>query len=1030
MIMNKKVSIIVPVYNVAQYLRRFIDSILLQTYKDIELICVDDGSTDESVAIMESYGDKIKIIHQENQGAGVARNAGLKVADGEYVYFCDPDDWCEPKLVELCEKKASEENCDVVVFGRNIYDESQEKVVEHKLLPGSITVLPSPFSPKDISDIVFSVFGQAPWNKFYRRKFLEDKKLRFQALPRNNDVYFTSASYALADRIGIVNVALYNYRKNRPDGLQDGNDNTPHTLFDVFAALEKTLAEHSVIDTFRGAYNKLKIGTHISKLAMFRSCDNANNYVRELKQDDLFSANGGYYKDRHVLVPANILSTYECVCRQDENIVVSLTSFPARIGSVHKTVKSILSQTIKPARILLWLADTQFVNHEGDLPDELLALRKFGLEIHWCKDLRSYKKLLPTLESCTDSVIVTIDDDAVYSSKMLEKLYRTHLDFPSDVVCHKVSKFVLHSDGRFRVIGGGAHYFSGASALNKLVGVAGVLYPRNCFTTEITDSTLALRLAPTNDDQWFWAHAVLSGRKIRVVEKCEPNPTQIEGSQEVSLCSINDAGENLFWKDFAALCGHYPTLEKVLRYEWREREREHNANMQVYREQLENWYLRSAHEVLYLDDPKTYNQKMQWLKLFDSTPIKTLLADKYLVREWVKDRIGEKYLIPLLGVYRKFDEIDFNALPDQFVIKGNHGCAYNLIVKNKQTLNLDEAREKVNKWMLSNFGNRPAMELHYRDIEPRVIIEKYIENRASGGDLYDYKFWCFDGKVEYIQFLSERNISGLKMAFYDRDWVKQPFVYSHPLDEKDMPRPDNLEKMIGLAEQLSKDFGHVRVDFYRLDDGTIYFGEMTFTSASGVCHWNIPGINDKFGEMIKLPERAYNIDTGTYFDSKETRPGLAHLEERCKAAWRLDSLYKLQLKRVADRDNWLGEWKKRCADRDQWLANEKKKVADRDKWLTNEKKKVADRDKWLEETKRKCADSNAQLKAIKNRIKRCELEIASLRTSEAYRIGMFVTWPARKAWGCVKCLRENGAKYTVKHAAGKVLRKFGSHVKW
>ena len=188
MIMNKKVSIIVPVYNVAQYLRRFIDSILLQTYKDIELICVDDGSTDESVAIMESYGDKIKIIHQENQGAGVARNAGLKVADGEYVYFCDPDDWCEPKLVELCEKKASEENCDVVVFGRNIYDESQEKVVEHKLLPGSITVLPSPFSPKDISDIVFSVFGQAPWNKFYRRKFLEDKKLRFQALPRNNDV--------------------------------------------------------------------------------------------------------------------------------------------------------------------------------------------------------------------------------------------------------------------------------------------------------------------------------------------------------------------------------------------------------------------------------------------------------------------------------------------------------------------------------------------------------------------------------------------------------------------------------------------------------------------------------------------------------------------------------------------------------------------------------------------------------------------------------------------------------------------------
>ena len=1004
--MDKKISIIVPVYNVVQYLRRQVDSILSQTYKNIELICVDDGSTDGSDAVLDSYGDKIKVIRQENRGAGVARNVGLEAATGEYVYFCDPDDWCEPNLLELCEKKATSENCDVVVFGRNIYDEHLGRIVERKLLPNQVVALPSHFSPKDISGAIFSVFGQAPWNKFYRRQFLCDKNLRFQALPRNNDIYFTSASYALAERIGVVNKALYNYRKNRPNGLQDGNDRTPWTLFEVFSALEKTLSEHSVLGEFGEAYNKLKIGTHLSKLSLLRSCDNAIKYVRELQRDELFRVDGEYYLNRHAFVPTNILPTYECVCRLEGEIVVSLTSFPMRICTVHQTIESILCQTIKPTRVILWLADSQFPNREGDLPEQLLALKTFGLEIQWCDDLRSYKKLLPTLKLCADSIIVTVDDDAIYSNRMLEKLYRAHLDYPDDVICHKASKLLLHVDGKFRVIGGGAHYFKGASALNKLVGVAGVLYPRNCFKTEITNSALALRLAPTNDDQWFWVHAVLSGRRVRVADKCEPSPSQIEGSQRVSLCAINDAGENLFWKDFSSLCGYYPSFEKALRNEWEDRAGEHNANMQVYREQLEGWYLRSARAVLHLDEPRSYNQKMQWLKLFDSTPIKTRLADKYLVREWVKERIGEKYLIPLLGVYKRFDEIDFDSLPDQFVIKGNHGCAYNLIVKDKKSLNLDEAKETVDKWMRSNFGIRAAMELHYRDIEPRVIVEQFIENKSSGGDLYDYKFWCFNGKVEYIQFLSERNLGGLKMAFYSRDWVKQPFVYSHPLDDKNIPRPDNLEEMIGLAEVLAKDFGHVRVDFYRLDDGTVYFGEMTFTSASGVCHWNVPGINDKFGELLKLPKLAYNIDTGVYFDPKETRPGIIFLEERCKAAWRLESQYKMQLKRVADRDEWLANEKQKVADRDKWLANEKKKVADRDKWLANEKKKVADRDKWLADVKRRLVESDVKLKKSKDRIKWCEGEICSLKESTAYRVGMFVTWPLRKLYRGI-CKRGN-----------------------
>lgn len=284
-----------------------------------------------------------------------------------------------------------------------------------------------------------------------------------------------------------------------------------------------------------------------------------------------------------------------------------------------------------------------------------------------------------------------------------------------------------------------------------------------------------------------------------------------------------------------------------------------------YIDDLKKWYYNKTKKILNLQNPQTYNEKIQWSKLYDSTPIKTALADKYLVRNWVTEKIGDKYLIPLLGVYNSFEEINFDELPNQFVIKCNHGCAYNIIVKDKSKLDLKNTKSKLDKWMNENFAFRNGCELHYRDIKHKIIIEKFIENKNSGGDLYDYKFWCFDGKVKYIQFLSERNLDGLKMAFYDKNWEKQHFVYNHPLDHKNIEKPYNLDEMIELAEKLADGFNHVRVDFYRLDDGTIYFGEMTFTSASGICKWNDEKINIYFGELFNLPFSAYDIDRKTYY---------------------------------------------------------------------------------------------------------------------------------------------------------------------
>lgn len=265
---------------------------------------------------------------------------------------------------------------------------------------------------------------------------------------------------------------------------------------------------------------------------------------------------------------------------------------------------------------------------------------------------------------------------------------------------------------------------------------------------------------------------------------------------------------------------------------------------------LADWYYETTGKVLNLDNPQTFNEKIQWMKLYDSTPIKTQLADKYLVRSWITEKIGDEYLIPLLGVWDRFEDIDFDSLPNQFVLKCNHGSGYNIIVKDKSKFNIDDARKKINNWLNEDFAFRCGFEMHYSAIPRKIIAEKYIEN--NNNDLYDYKFWCFDGKVEYIQFLSERNTNGLKMAFYNKNWEKQDFVYTYPLDSKEIKEPENLDEMIKLSEILAQGFSHVRVDFYRLENGQIYFGEMTFTSCSGISKW-VPEITDlKFGEKIVL----------------------------------------------------------------------------------------------------------------------------------------------------------------------------------
>ena len=269
---------------------------------------------------------------------------------------------------------------------------------------------------------------------------------------------------------------------------------------------------------------------------------------------------------------------------------------------------------------------------------------------------------------------------------------------------------------------------------------------------------------------------------------------------------------------------------------------------------IKRWYQNNTGNILNLEDPKTYNEKIQWMKVFDRDPRKTMLSDKYLVRDWVKDKIGEEYLIPLLAVYRRAEEIDFERLPRSFVLKANHGCGMNYIVRDKTHENFEMIRQRARDWLETNYAYQFGYELQYNDINRKLIVEQYLEN--IDGDLPDYKFWCFDGKCKFIELIIGRGSEeGPRFGFYNTFWDLQPFsTGTYPKLKHSVEKPDSLEKMIEIAETLSEGFPHVRVDLYLLDNGIIKFGEMTFTTSSGVCRWDPPEADLLIGNLINLPK--------------------------------------------------------------------------------------------------------------------------------------------------------------------------------
>jgi len=242
-------------------------------------------------------------------------------------------------------------------------------------------------------------------------------------------------------------------------------------------------------------------------------------------------------------------------------------------------------------------------------------------------------------------------------------------------------------------------------------------------------------------------------------------------------------------------------------------------------------YFYRFHKFANIKNPKTFNEKLQWMKMYDRNPLYTKLCDKYEVKNYVKDVIGERYIIPTLGVYDRFEDIDFDKLPNQFVLKCTHDSGGLVIVKDKEKMNKDRAKEIIESSLKTNYYYH-SREWPYKNIKPRIIAEKYMEDQS--GDLKDYKFFCFDGKVKALYVASERQDKSVetKFDFFDADFNHLPFVNSHPNSTKKIEKPSNYYHMVDVASKLSKGFKQVRIDLYTINN-EVYFGEMTFFHMSG-----------------------------------------------------------------------------------------------------------------------------------------------------------------------------------------------------
>jgi hypothetical protein len=268
-------------------------------------------------------------------------------------------------------------------------------------------------------------------------------------------------------------------------------------------------------------------------------------------------------------------------------------------------------------------------------------------------------------------------------------------------------------------------------------------------------------------------------------------------------------------------------------------------------------YFLNTGKKLNLKNPQTFSEKLQWLKLYNQKPEYTKMVDKVAVKEYVGKIIGEKYIIPTLGIWKTFDKINFEKLPNQFVLKTTHDSGGIVICKDKNTFNAKAAKKKLNRRLKQKIYYK-LREWPYKNVNPQILAERYMANNTES-ELKDYKFFCFNGEVKFCQVIANRS-SNETIDFYDINWKHQEFMepvldgVTHAKERHNKPK--QFKEMIDIATILSKDTPFLRIDLYEIN-GNIFFGEITFFPTRGMGLFSPEKWNHIFGNWIKLPNKKY-----------------------------------------------------------------------------------------------------------------------------------------------------------------------------
>lgn len=829
-----KFSIITAFYNTGEFLRESIESVINQDIgfkENVQLILVDDGSSDNSRDIaleyQKSYPENISVVSKENGGVATARNLGLEYVEGEYVNFLDSDDIFSPNALSVVADFLNRNDVSVACIPIRYFGKKEgEHHLNYKFETERVIDL-----TQEYNCTLFHVSSS-----FIKSEVIENYEFN-PNLINGSDGLFINEILIDLKRFGVVNRTVYNYRKREDESsIIDKAPKSKRFFTEKMKLFYKHLIDLSIEKEGRVlefiqyaiaidltgiivSQNFEELITSRDEINEFWDC--LNDILSYIDYDIIINHRylREYFKSFFVYLKNN--KEFNIGCRPKKRKVFLRTD-EFIINKLHNHKINIKQLDVKDNNILICgshvsscrtdaLTIHAIVNtHDGER--KVIKAKKLDLEhkyhngflgIDW---LYSYDFSLKIPFNDIDDFDFTIrlryqEDDALV------------LMYPN-LVFNEECDF---EDG-FR------KFNNACLQLNDIE-----FYFRSCLIKDVEETSgIVKKVLGKSNSYKFYKDNYQSLVRANQDSRNEIKNLQWElKSQSREMKRINSKLDSINDEFYS------------LRY---------SLPKDVGRKYI---YKKKMGKELNLDDPKDFNEKINWLIVNEYGENEAKYTDKRLVKELVAAYdIPDLHVAELYKTYRDVDEIDLDELPERFVLKCNHVSGRAFICTDKKTFDLDKAKQHLSKLLNLNYAV-VGLEYHYKYIEPCIIAEEYLDDKEHERPL-DYKFYCFAGKVDNILLCSERDTE-VRLDDFDLDWNLRRYSFEEYLSDRSFEKPKNLKRMIEIAETLGKGHTFVRVDLYEIN-GKIYFGELTFTPGNGmITHYKQETL-DLLGSKINLPK--------------------------------------------------------------------------------------------------------------------------------------------------------------------------------